>query len=95
MRTHRSPSSPTAPESAVKQACEVAGDKVVAVATPSITQQLLDAGLLDEITVDLVPVLLGEGTRFFDNLATVPVKLDGPTVIEGTDVTHLRYRVRK
>jgi len=57
------------PESAVRQAQAVAGDKVVAVATPTITQQLLDAGLLDEIAVNLVPVLLGEGIRFFDNLA--------------------------
>ncbi|MBA2307806.1 MAG: dihydrofolate reductase family protein [Pseudonocardiales bacterium] len=83
------------PESAVRQAQAVAGDKVVAVATPTITQQLLDAGLLDEIAVNLVPVLLGEGIRFFDNLAGSPVKLEGPTVIEGTDVTHLHYRVRK
>jgi dihydrofolate reductase len=82
-------------ESAVKQACAVAGEKVVAVATPSITQQCLGAGLLDEIAVDLIPVLLGSGIRFFDNLASSPVKLEGPTVVEGTDVTHLRYRVRK
>ena len=83
------------PESAVRQAQAVAGDKGVAVATPTITQQLLDAGLLDEIAVNLVPVLLGEGIRFFDNLAGSSVKLEGPTVIEGTDVTHLHYRVRK
>jgi dihydrofolate reductase len=82
-------------EIAVKQACAVAGEKVVAVATPSITQQCLGAGLLDEIAVDLIPVLLGSGIRFFDNLASSPVKLEGPTVVEGTDVTHLRYRVRK
>ena len=41
----------------------------------------------------LVPVLLGQGIRLFDHLMTAPVVLDGPTVIEGTGVTHLYYRV--
>jgi hypothetical protein len=39
-------------------------------------------------------VLLGEGIRFFDNLSSAPIELDGPKVIEGTGVTHLYYRVR-
>jgi dihydrofolate reductase len=80
-------------ESAVAQAKEAAGDKVVGVATPSIVQQCLDAGLLDGIHVNLVPVLLGEGIPFFANLATAPVQLEGPEVVEGTGVTHLSYRV--
>src|SRR5688500_893187 len=54
-------------ESAVKQAKAVAGDKNIAVATATITQQCLQAGLLDELNIDLVPVLLGEGIRLFDN----------------------------
>jgi dihydrofolate reductase len=81
-------------ESAVAQAQALAGDKTVAVATPTITQQCLNAGLLDAISVDLVPVLLGEGIRFFDHLRDAPVMLDDPTVTEGTRVTHLYYRVR-
>jgi len=44
--------------------------------------------------VNLVPVLLGEGIRFFDNLKGTPVELKGPRVIEGTGVTHLHYRVK-
>ena len=45
--------------------------------------------------VDVVPVLLGGGTPFFDQLKAAPVELEGPTsVVQGTDVTHLRYRVR-
>jgi len=44
------------------------------------------------VRVDLVTVLLGEGIRFFDSLTSAPVKLEGPTVIEGTGVTHLYYR---
>ncbi len=78
---------------AVAQAEAIAGDKVVAVATPDITQQLINARLLDELSVNVVPVLLGEGIPFFANLAKAPVKLSDPTVIEGTGVTHLRYRV--
>jgi hypothetical protein len=61
----------------------------------TIASQCLNAGLLDEIWVDLVPVLLGGGTPFFDQLKVAPVELEGPTsVVQGTDVTHLRYRVR-
>ena len=82
-------------ESAVAQAREVAGDKTVDVAGPSIIQQCLNAGLLDELRVELVPVLLGEGIRFFDNLTDPPVMLENPTVIEGDRVTHLVYRVRR
>ena len=81
-------------ESALAQAKRVAGDKVVAVATPSIAQQCLNVGLLDGIHVNLVPVLLGEGIRFFDNLKDTPIELEDPEVIEGTAVTHLYYRVR-
>jgi dihydrofolate reductase len=82
-------------EAAIDKAKALAGDKVVGVNGGTIASQCLDAGLLDEIWVDLVPVLLGGGTPFFDRLKTAPVELEGPTsVVEGTDVTHLRYRVR-
>ena len=57
--------------------------------------QALDLGLVDEIAVDLAPVLLGEGIRFFGELARSPLLLDDPQVIEGTRVTHLRFRVRR
>ncbi|MQA85582.1 MAG: deaminase [Streptosporangiales bacterium] len=80
-------------ESAVSQAKAVAGDGIVGVGGASIAQQCLNAGLLDEIRVNLVPVLLGGGIRFFDNLAVAPAPLRGPRVIEGKGVTHLYYRV--
>jgi dihydrofolate reductase len=83
------------PIAALDAAKAVAGDRMVAVATPSLTQQYLDAGLLDEISVSLAPVLLGKGIPFFANLATAPIRLSDPTVIEGTGVTHLSYRVIK
>jgi dihydrofolate reductase len=82
-------------ESAVAQARAVAGDGWVGVAGPNVAQQCLNAGLLDEVRVNLVPVLLGEGIRFFDNLSNAPLALEGPTVVEGTRVTHLIYRVRR
>ena len=81
-------------ESAVEQAVAVAGDGVVGVGAADLVQQCLNAGLLEEIVVNLVPVLLGEGVRLFDNLASAPVLLDGPRVIEGAGVTHLYYGVR-
>ncbi len=82
-------------ESAIEQAKALAGDKVVGVNGGTIARQCLNAGLLDEIWVDLVPVLLGGGTPFLDELTGAPVELEGPTsVVQGIDVTHLRYRVR-
>jgi dihydrofolate reductase len=82
-------------ESAIERAKALAGDEVVGVNGATIARQCLDARLLDEIAVDLVPVLLGDGTPFFDQLKSAPVELEGPiSVVEGTDVTHLRYRLR-
>ena len=60
-----------------------------------MAQQALNAGLLDEVHIDLVPVLLGEGIPFFDRLRTSPVLLDDPVVVHGERVTHLTYRVRR
>lgn len=82
-------------ESAIAQASKAAGDKVVGVAGPNLVQQCLNLGLLDEVRIDLVPVILGGGIPFFANLEDVPVILDGPTLTEGTGVTHLRYVVRR
>jgi dihydrofolate reductase len=83
-------------EAAIAKAGELAGGKVVGVNGGEIASQCVDAGLLDEIWVDLVPVILGGGTPFFASLGSAPVELEGPLdVTEGRDVTHLRYRVRK
>lgn len=85
---------PDGVERAVAQAKAVAGDRTVGIAGPNVAQQALEAGLLDEVRIELVPVLLGQGIRFFDNVQGTPVMLDDPTVIEGKRVTHLIYRVR-
>jgi dihydrofolate reductase len=80
-------------EAAIARAKELADGKDVALASPTIMQQALAAGLLDVIAVDLVPVFLGTGVRWFDNLGTEPIRLGNPRVIPGNRVTHLQYPV--
>jgi dihydrofolate reductase len=80
---------------AVELAREVAGEKNVVVASAKTAQQCLDAGLLDAIYVDLVPNILGDGIRWFENLSKFPVHLENPTVIEGNGVTHLAYTISR
>jgi dihydrofolate reductase len=82
-------------ESAVKKARAAAAGKSVGVHGADTIQQLLNAGLLDEIHVDIAALLLGSGVRLFDHLAGMPAVLGNPTVIAGVGVTHLRYPVRK
>jgi dihydrofolate reductase len=81
--------------SAVEQAKAAAGGKDVAVGAASIAQQCIKAGLLDQIHVDLVPVLLGGGVRLFDHLGAGPIELERTEVVEGAGVTHLTFRVVK
>jgi dihydrofolate reductase len=81
-------------ESAIEQAKAAAGYKIVGVASPNVIQQALNAGLIDAIRVSVVPVLLGEGVRFFGNVEGAPVQLKDPRVVDAPGVTHLYYRVR-
>ena len=80
-------------DQAVELAREAAGDRNVSVCAASVTQQLLRAGLLDEINLNVTPVLLGGGVRLFDGVG--PVELEQVRVIESVGVTHVRYRVRR
>ena len=82
-------------ESAIERAKVIAGDKKVVVASATIVQQCLNAGLLDEIHIDLVPFLLGDGVRLFENLKVAPVAMENPQVRIGTGVTHLTYSIKK
>ena len=82
-------------ESAVAKAKEIAGDKTVGVGGADVTRQCLKAGLLDEISIDLVPVLLGKGVRLFELLGIEPIDLEITDVTKDVGVTHLRYRVKK
>lgn len=80
-------------ESAVAKAKEIAGDKSVGVGGADVTRQCLKLGLLDDIGIDLVPVLLGSGVRLFEHLGIEPIELEITGVTEDVGVTHLRYRV--
>jgi dihydrofolate reductase len=82
-------------ESAVRQAKAAAAGKSVAVHGADTIQQLLNAGLLDELQIDVAALLLGSGVRLFDHLRDTPAVLGSPTVIQGVGVTHLRYPVRR
>jgi dihydrofolate reductase len=82
-------------ESAVRQAKAAAGGKSVGVHGADTIQQLLNAGLLDELAIDIAAVLLGSGVRLFDHLDAAPAVLGDPTVTAGVGVTHLRYPVRR
>jgi dihydrofolate reductase len=82
-------------ESAIRQARQAAGEKDVVICTPSILQQCLRAGLVDEIHVDVAPVLLGNGVRLFDSLNAGPIELESIRVVGGPGVTHLGFRVVK
>jgi dihydrofolate reductase len=78
----------------VKQAKAAAAGKSVGVHGADTIQQLLNAGLLDELHIDVASVLLGSGIPLFDRLAHAPIFLGNPRVIAGVGVTHLRYPVR-
>ena len=82
-------------ESAVDRAKAAADGRSVGVHGADTIRQLLDAELLDEVAVDIAPILLGSGVRLFDDLARPPVSLGNPTVTAGVGVTHLRYPVHK
>jgi dihydrofolate reductase len=80
-------------ESAVAHAATAAGERALGVHGGDTIRQCLNAGLLDEIHVDLVPLLLGSGIPLFDKAGNAPVVLGNPTVVAGVGVTHLRYPV--
>ena len=82
-------------ESAVTQARQAANGKNVSIGGSQIIQQALLAGLVDELGIELAPILLGSGIRLFDNLGGKRIELVYTSVIEGTGVTHLRFRVLK
>jgi dihydrofolate reductase len=83
-------------ESALRQAREVAGGKDIRIAGGAhAIVQYLNAGLVDEFSIALVPVFFGEGIRLFDGIDRRKV---APEIVEAIDsplVTHLRYAVTK
>ena len=81
---------------AVEQAQGLAGDRSVLVSAGTVARQCLELGLLDEVWIDLVPVVMGGGRPFFGELALEDVLLVDPTVsIQGKQVTHLVFPVTR
>src|SRR3954463_6959109 len=82
-------------ESALDQAREAAGGKDVSLGGgASVARQYLGAGLIDELDISVVPRLLGDGERLFDNVGAGP-KLEQVRAVEAPGVTHLKYRMVK
>ena len=83
-------------ESALEQAKAAAGEKDVAVmGGAEVGQRYIRAGLVDKISIHLVPVLLGGGTRMFEHLGGGYIRLETAEVIETPEATHLRFRVAR
>ena len=80
---------------AVAQARRVAGDGVVAICAGEMGGSALAAGVVDEVAIDVVPVVFGSGRRYFGSLAEQRLLEDPDLVVQGDRVLHLRYRVRR
>lgn len=82
-------------QAALARAQAVAGNRAVNLMGAQTAQQFLRAGLLDEIQINLVPVLLGAGTRLFDHLGAGHIELERTRMVGSSVMTHLTYRVVK
>jgi dihydrofolate reductase len=80
---------------AVAKAKELAGDRTVAVAAGDVGGQVLAAGLVDEVAMDVAPVVFGSGKRYFGPVDSQHLLEDPEVVIQGDRVLHLRFRVRR
>ncbi|MBO0773975.1 MAG: dihydrofolate reductase family protein [Actinobacteria bacterium] len=80
---------------AVAKAKELAGERTVAVTAGEIGGQALALGLVDEVAMDVVPVVFGTGKRYFGSFGGQHLLEDPDTVIQGDRVLHLSYRVRR
>lgn len=81
-------------EHAIAQAKAAAGDKnVMVIGGAQTAQQCIRAGLADELSIGIVPVLLGEGLRFFEHLGDEPIELERTEIIESPTRTDIRFRV--
>ncbi|MEU6392682.1 dihydrofolate reductase family protein [Streptomyces sp. NPDC046939] len=85
---------PDIPE-AVTRAKELAGDRAVAITAGDIGGQALALGLVDIVAMDVAPVILGTGKRYFGPLQAQHLLEDPHVIVQGERVLHLQYRVRK
>lgn len=80
---------------AIAKAKELAGERTVGVAAGDVGGQILALGLVDEVAMDVVPVVFGSGKRYFGSVDGQHLLEDPDVVIRGDRVLHLRYRVRR
>jgi dihydrofolate reductase len=80
---------------AIARAKELAGERVVVVTAGDVGGQALALGLVDEVAMDVVPVVFGSGKRYFGAVDAQHLLGDPHTVVRGDRVLHLRYRVRR
>jgi dihydrofolate reductase len=82
-------------EAAFETAKKLAGDKDIYITGANVAQQFLKRSLIDEISLHLVPVLFGSGTRLFAGLDSEHFPLETIEVIETKEAIHTRFRVVK
>lgn len=80
---------------AIDKARALAGDRVVAVNAGEVGGQILAAGLVDEVAMDVVPVIFGSGKRYFGDIDAQHLLEDPHVIIQGEGVLHLRFKVRR
>ncbi|MFD6161614.1 dihydrofolate reductase family protein [Nocardia sp. NPDC060256] len=80
---------------AIAKAQELAGDRTVAVNAGEVGGQILAAGLIDEVAMDVVPVVFGSGKRYFGSIDDQHLLEDPHVVIQGEGVLHLKFKVRR
>jgi dihydrofolate reductase len=82
-------------EAAIEQATAAARGGDIGISGASIAQQAINAGLVDHVRIDLVPVFLGAGVRYFDGMDPA-IELEDPAeVVQGNRVLHLHYRIKR
>jgi dihydrofolate reductase len=81
-------------ESLMRQARAAAGDRdVTVVGGPDLGAQLLRGGLIDELEIDVMPILLGEGVRLFEGIGSNPIALERVNIFESGQRTTIRFRL--
>jgi dihydrofolate reductase len=82
-------------EAAFETAKKLAGDKDILIMGANVAKQFITLGLIDEVSIHVVPVLFGSGTRLFEHLDSEHIPLEIIEVLQTAEAIHLRFRVAK
>jgi dihydrofolate reductase len=80
-------------EAAFERAKKLAGDKDIYITGADVARQFLKRGLIDEVSIHVVPVLFGSGTRLFEELDSQHISLEIIQVLQTAEAIHMRFRV--